>query len=106
MANIDYSYSDNCPVCLAEHDFRTKREADAANAEWCKNGKRFFGTRWISVDARLPDNSRDVLTYNGEVFGMEVLNYRDGDWWRALDGIWAGITTHWMELPEKPGRAK
>jgi hypothetical protein len=55
---------------------------------------------WISVKDRLPDEGRDVLTYDGDNMLVEfIVN-------RGSYSIWSCNSeddiTHWMPLPEPP----
>lgn len=62
--------------------------------------------KWIQASKRKPKDSTPVLAFSidskGEPFGMDVLSYYDGEWWRSMDGIWVFDVTHWMPLPQKP----
>lgn len=66
--------------------------------------------KWVDANKRLPETSEPVLTCSytgkGEFFGLYVLYYSDGEWWRSMDGLWAFEVTHWMSLPKPPKRTE
>lgn len=64
--------------------------------------------RWIPVSERLPEVDKeygdvDVLVYTDEGI-IEATTYDKDDGW----GLWveAGEVTHWMPLPEPPGKGE
>ena len=60
---------------------------------------------WISIKDRLPEISYPVLTWfidcNGHG-GYQIDGY-DGEMWIEAK-VWDGSITHWMPMPEPPGR--
>ena len=75
------------------------RDADAVDAM----------PRWISVEERLPEDQRDVLTVNGHGYiRMMGLFHKRGEQWTWLhDGRFKHYNdvTHWMPLPQTPKEA-
>lgn len=72
--------------------------------------------KWISVKDRLPENSKNVLCWLGDVILMGTY-YADNDsktkWafffsdnGRQYDDYWQELLTHWMPLPEPPAKEK
>ena len=55
---------------------------------------------WISVDERLPEPGKDVMTYDGFFMGVDFI-YNDGTWSKQQRRIIRPIT-HWMPLPDAP----
>lgn len=58
------------------------------------------GNEWISVNDRLPERFKDVLTYD--------LNGKIATNWVAEENYFAygrEFVTHWMPLPEPPNDA-
>ena len=58
---------------------------------------------WISVDDRLPEEKREVLTFSieyGHIF-RDLACIIDGEW--SVTAITRELSpTHWMPLPEDP----
>lgn len=54
---------------------------------------------WISVETRLPEKGKRVLTYS-ERFGVEIGAYHT--YWATIPLIVAFEPTHWAELPPPP----
>jgi len=65
-----------------------------------------FGTAWIPVSERLPDEGEPVLWYGpADKFCPFVVGKRDGesiDWGGDLTTSIAGGITHWLPLPSPP----
>ena len=51
--------------------------------------------RWISVEERLPEEDKTVLTWGKQ--GVILLDWRHDNKWCCF-----GEVTHWMPLPEPP----
>lgn len=58
-------------------------------------------SEWISVEEKMPKHDEQVLTWDGDEFGIDWLDiYRhDGPEWV---GESSGIPTHWRPLPANP----
>lgn len=59
--------------------------------------------KWISVEERLPDVAKKVLTYNGDFVSENWLCTVASKVGRI--NVWAysdGFVTHWMPLPKAP----
>jgi len=79
----------------------------------CDDHKRMCREReaeaWVSVDARLPDDSQTVLIWQSPgcaIMGGAVVAQMHGGEWHCIDGRWRAVAyvTHWKPIvpPEKP----
>lgn len=57
---------------------------------------------WVSVDARLPDDSRSHVLVFEKIYEQPVIGaYFDGKWHTEIADDYSDVT-HWMPLPDKP----
>src|SRR5262245_31008369 len=70
------SYTATCPICLAEHDFNSRKEVDAAWREWRAPGALLAKIAW-QIN---PDNPAAAAEAMPEM-------------WRLLNAAWPIIET-------------
>lgn len=108
-----------CPKCSSTNLFT--RKIGPQTGLYCKDCGRWIkwlnkdearafesdtndGSKWISVDDRLPDNDNRVIVYMPE----NRMSHIKIDTDRLVKGRWVRwntCVTHWMPLPEPPKEA-
>ena len=98
----DYK-SGNCDNCdLGDHILKLHKKIDRLKA---KNKKLEAQSEWISVDDRLPEESRQYLTWHGFYYGIHDYSVEKQGWnilYCEDRETEVKTVTHWKPLPEPP----